>query len=424
MRPAAWLWTALLASQGVLAARVIVRLLRTAGGERLALAPEDGPAGAAPDERVSVIVPVLNERGRLGPCLDGLRRQGPEVAEILVVDGGSRDGTPALVRQAAEADPRIRLLQSGAPPEGANGKSRDMDVALQQADPRSAWILTMDADVRPRPGLVRALVTQARQTGAGGVSVAATQELSGVGVGWVHPALLATLVYRFGIPGHLARRPADVQANGQCLLLARAGLVGIGGFAAGAHSLCDDVTIARLLARDGWPVGFYESDGLVSTRMYETGREAWRNWGRSLPLRDGLVEGRVMTGLAEVLLVLGLPWLVALLAALPPGRRPLPPALVRLNLGLLALRIGVLLGIRRAYVGRPWSYWLSPLLDLPAALHLIGSALRREHAWRGRRIRRAPVRAAGRAAGRVPSVAAGWGAARGRRREPVRGGIS
>ena len=103
-------------------------------------------------------------------------------------------------------------------------------------------------------------------------------------------------------------------------------------------------------------------------------------------------------GLAEVMLVQGLPWLVALLAALPGVGRLLPPSLVRLNLGLLALRLGILVGIRRAYVSRPWSYWLSPLLDLPAALHLIGSALRREHAWRGRRIQRESVAESGRVA--------------------------
>jgi dolichol-phosphate mannosyltransferase len=391
MKGLGWLWSALLVSQGLLGLRVVLRLVRTAGGERIRMAAE----GAADGERISVLVPVLNERGRLWPGLDGLSRQGPEVAEIIVVDGGSVDGTQDLVRQAASIDARIRLVQSSPSRDGASGRACDLDVALRHADARSAWILTIDADVRPRPGLVRSLVVRARQTGAAAVSVAATQELACASVGWVHPALLATLVYRYGIPGHLARRPADAQANGQCMLLARAALVHIGGFASAAHSLCDDVTVARLLASEGWAVGFYESDGLVSTRMYETGGEAWRSWCRSLPLRDGLVEGRVLVGLVEVLLVQGLPGLLVLLAALTAVRRCLPPSLVRLSLGLLALRVGVLFGIRRAYVVRPWSYWLSPLLDLPAAMSLIVSALRREHTWRGRAVRRGKVQPIG-----------------------------
>ena len=68
--------------------------------------------------------------------------------------------------------------------------------------------------------------------------------------------------------------------------------------------------------------------------------------------------------------------------------RTLPRTLVRLNVGLFAMRLGILVGTRRAYVSRPWTYWLSPLLDLPVALTLIWSAMQRDHTWRGRPVRR------------------------------------
>ncbi len=51
---------------------------------------------------------------------------------------------------------------------------------------------------------------------------------------------------------------------------------------------------------------------------------------------------------------------------------------------LTAIRIGVLIGTARAYQRRPWSYWLSPLCDLPVALELGRNALKRRHTWRGR----------------------------------------
>jgi dolichol-phosphate mannosyltransferase len=38
----------------------------------------------------------------------------------------------------------------------------------------------------------------------------------------------------------------------------------------------------------------------------------------------------------------------------------------------------------RAYAGRPSTYWLSPLADLPVALRLWRMARRRHHTWRGR----------------------------------------
>lgn len=54
------------------------------------------------------------------------------------------------------------------------------------------------------------------------------------------------------------------------------------------------------------------------------------------------------------------------------------------NAALLMARLGVLLGTARAYPRRPWTYWLSPLADVPAAAELGRSALRRRHVWRGR----------------------------------------
>jgi dolichol-phosphate mannosyltransferase len=383
---------ALLLAQVVLGARVLARLVRTAGGERIA-AVDAAPDAAGP---VAALLPTLNERPRLGPCLDGLLAQGPELCEILVSDGGSEDGTQELVAAYRARDPRVRLVDSGVIPAGWNGKAWGLELAARRAGPEAAWLMTIDADVRPRPSLVASLLAHAARRRLGVLSVAAEQELAGPGVALVHPALLVTLVYRFGIPGHATRRPDRVQANGQCLLIRRDLLDRAGGFAAGRRSLCDDVTVARRLAAVGGPVGFYESDGLVSTRMYERGREAFTNWPRSLTMKDHLVGWPALLGLVEVTLVQALPLpLVLLLAA--RRRREGPQTglevasarrakgwLLAVNLGLVALRLGALVGIMRAYHPLPLTFWLSPLLDLPAAVQLWRCALTRRHRWRGR----------------------------------------
>src|SRR5689334_3762745 len=48
-----------------------------------------------PLTRVSVVIPTLDEADRLSPLIETLLRE-PELAEIVVADGGSTDGTPAL----------------------------------------------------------------------------------------------------------------------------------------------------------------------------------------------------------------------------------------------------------------------------------------------------------------------------------------
>ncbi len=370
------LLTVLALVQAVAGVRVVMRLLRTARGERIAATD-----AALPGERVTVVVPVLDERDRLAPCLDGLLAQPPEVAEILVVDGGSTDGTQEMVAGYARVGGRLRLVEAGPPPPERNGKAHGLQSGLDHADPASGWILTVDADVRPEPALARSLLAHAKRTGVAALSIATQQRLSGAGEGLVHPSLLTTLVYRFGIPGQVTGRVAEVQANGQCCLFRREALDGCGGFAAADGSVCEDVTVARTLAAQGHLVGFSEADGLVTTEMYAGWRDAWCNWTRSLPMRDQHSGVGGWLGLAEVTLAQALP-----LPLLAVARRAAPEARFALlvNAVLVMTRLGVLAGTARAYPERPWTYWLSPLADLPATVQLWRSALRRRHVWRGR----------------------------------------
>ncbi len=365
-------------AQTLLGLRVILRLMRSAGAERIQRA---GTRVALDQERVSVIVPVLNEHDRLMPCLEGLLKQGSQVVEILVVDGGSQDGTQQIVWSFTERDGRVHLLDSRPIPTAWNGKAWGLEVGRRACDPSVGWILTIDADVRPADGLVRALLARALRDHLYVLSVATLQELASAGLSLIHPALLATLVYRFGIPGRIARRIHEVQANGQCFLVHRQTLQACGGFAVAAHSLCEDVTMARALVSAGYPVGFFETDDLVSVQMYTSAGEAWRNWTRSLPMRDQFSGVQALLGWLEIMLVQALP-LPLFLVLLALGRHSHRVTL--LNGWLAAVRIGVLYGMARAYRRRPWPYWFSPLCDLPVALQLGRKALQRRHVWRGR----------------------------------------
>lgn len=368
-------------AQAILGARALGRMARGAGARPIAPTTEPPPHG----ERIAAIVPVLNERGRLGGCLEGLIAHGPEIGEILVVDGGSEDGTQDLVVAFQARDSRVRLIDASPVPPGWNGKAWGLQIGLERIGAECTWVLTIDADVRPAALLARSLLVHAAANGLAALSVASLQELSGPGEALVHPAMLATLVYRFGIPGRAFERVGEVQANGQCFLLRRDPIERCGGFGAARDSLCEDVTIARRLVAMGYRVGFYEAGTLVSVRMYAGWRDAWDNWPRSLPMRDRYSGLGALFGLLEVTLAQVLP--LPLLAALALAGRGRCWA-IGVNAALVAARMGVLIGTARAYRARPWSYWLSPLCDLPVALRLWSSALRRRHVWRGRIIMR------------------------------------
>ena len=331
--------------QAVLAARVAWRLFRSGG---------DAPirpvgAGAVPPHSIGVVVPVLNEAERLDDCLAGLLAQGGELAEVLVIDGGSRDATCDLVRTYAARDGRVRLIDAGPAPAEWNAKVWGLQLGEQLLPQSTEWVLTIDADVRPQPALARSLLDHARSRHLRFSSVATPQRVSGLLDGLLHPALLATLVYRFGRPGSATSRPDQALANGQCCLVRRDLLTQVGGFEAVRDSLCEDVTLARRAAAVGDAVGFYEADGLVEVRMYPGWRETWRNWPRSLATRDPLFGTRGWLGLLEVALVQALPVPLLLL-----GWRS--GALRRVNVLLVGVRLGVLVGMAWAYPSRPWTY--------------------------------------------------------------------
>jgi len=367
--------------QMLLAIRVISRFIHSTGGKPI----RSEEARYASKERVAIIVPVLNEVQRLSACLDGLIAQGSEVTEILVVDGGSHDGTQNLVISYSHKDSRIRLVDASPVPSTWNGKAWGLHVGLQSLHTDAAWVLTIDADVRPHVPLVKALLGRAKSEGLDALSVATMQELDGVGEGLLHPSLLTTLVYRFGIPNKLFQHVNEVQANGQCFLFRCDVLYAIDGFTPVKTSICEDVTIARLMVSEGYCVGFYEAGSLVRVKMYENWHEMWFNWPRSLMMHDRFSGLHTLIGWLEVLFVQALPLpllIFLLLMRKMPGRNKFVPYI--LNGILIAMRIGVLSGTARTYEKRPWSYWLSPLCDVPVTLWLGKMALQRRHTWRGR----------------------------------------
>jgi dolichol-phosphate mannosyltransferase len=338
-------------------------------------------------ESVTVLLPVLNEAMRITDCIAGLTAQTEELKEIVVVDGGSTDGTQAIVEDFRRKDQRVRLLDATPIDPHWTGKAWGLYVGLEHSDSRWPWILCVDADIRLAPLLVRSLLAHAKKTGVSSYSVATAQRLPGRLAGLIHPPMLTSLVYRFGPPGYATKKLFRVQANGQCFFSRRETLLRTEALSAARASLCEDVTMARRLVECGASVGFYEAEpGLITVGMYASAKETWTNWPRSLPLRDQYFGWRQAFQLCAALLLQASP-LPALIVAAGTSA---PRWFLLLTGSLLALRIGVLIGTARAYPARPWTYWLSPACDLPVALRILQCALRRRHSWRGRAYIRQP----------------------------------
>jgi dolichol-phosphate mannosyltransferase len=311
-------------------------------------------ATPAPLATVSVVIPARDEADRIGPCLDALRGE-HDVLELIVVDDGSSDATAAIARGHG-----ARVLDGAPLPAGWVGKPWALQQGLEAAS--GDVVVSLDADTRARPGLVRALA--AALGDADLVTAGCRFACDTAGERWLHPAFLATLVYRFGPSDAAGRppRPARLLANGQCTAMRRTALLHAGGYALAAGH-----------AARGWRVRFRDGADLITVDMHESAREVWREWGRSIALPD-------VTSARWQAADLALCWLVLALPAL----RLLARRAGAVDRALLTVRWSLLLGLHRAYAHRGAAFWLSPLADPLAVLRLTASALRPPRQWRGR----------------------------------------
>jgi dolichol-phosphate mannosyltransferase len=355
----------LLAARLVAGAVAVARLARAARA-----APPLAPAAAAPRAPIVVVVPARDEAERLEGCLAPLR-DAPGVAEVIVVDDESRDATAAVARSFG-----ARVVAGAPLRPGWVGKPWALQQGLDAA-PAGAWLVTLDADTTPSPALPAALVARAEADGWDLLTCGTRFTLTTPGQRVLHPAMLATLVYRFGPPGRRGRaaRPSRTMANGQCTVARVDALRTAGGYGGAAAHLTDDVALARSLAARGWRVGFVDGGDLVGVRMHASAAETWRNWGRSLPMPDVTSPAWRAADLAVVWLAQALP-----LARLLAGRGD------ALDAALAAVRAGTHAGVARAYEpsSRGLLWWLAPLADVPVALRLTQATLRPERTWRGR----------------------------------------
>lgn len=342
---------------------------------------------------VSVVVPTLNERERLTPCLLGLTQQSYEVREVIVVDSRSTDGTPELVKDAREKDPRFHLITDDPLPPDWVGRPWALHTGYLHTSAHSQWFLGMDADTQPMPGLVASLIKTAEAEKFDLVSLSPQFILRYPGEWWLQPALLMTLVYRFGPSGSNSETPQRVMANGQCFLCRRDVLSQVEGYTSAKGSFCDDVTLARHVAASGFKVGFLDGAKVLKVRMYEGAKETWKEWGRSLDLKDASSSSQLWSDLWLLLSVQGLPFPASLLflGFLGLGiSSPSVMAAAGLNLFLLAIRFALLFAIAPSYdrtqspASASWLFWLSPLADPLAVLRIFLSAIRRPTSWRGR----------------------------------------
>jgi glycosyltransferase involved in cell wall biosynthesis len=320
--------------------------------------PDALPHFPAPE--VSIIVPARNEEASLGACLESLTAQTGVAFEIIVVDDASTDRT----REIAESFAGVRVISAGPLPASWTGKNNALFAGVREASGK--WLLFTDADTVHVLGSLARALAEAKENKAELLSYSPEQIAVTFWEMAVLPVAFAELARHY--PPRTVCDPASplAAANGQYILIRRETYDAVGGHAAIADSLLEDVALARAVKEAGRSIRFRYAADAVRTRMYRSFRQLREGWTKNLALlfpNPGWLAVRR-------LLWWGIAWgfaffsVIALAAAKAAGHFGFVPAELTFH----------------HWSGLIRSAWWSPLF-LVLAMHLLMRLNRANFAW-------------------------------------------
>ena len=114
--------------------------------------------------QLSVVIPVRNEAENILPLLAEIHAalEGRAEFEVVYVDDGSRDATPARLAEALKAHPRLRVLAHAE----SCGQSAALVTGFRAA--RGEWIATLDGDGQNDPADIPKLIAARDSAGRAG----------------------------------------------------------------------------------------------------------------------------------------------------------------------------------------------------------------------------------------------------------------
>ena len=239
---------------------------------------------ASPRPTVSVIVPARNEEACLAACLQSLalqnNAQNHVPFEIIVVDDHSTDRTRDMA--LSFASPQVRVIEAGPLPAGWTGKNNAVTAGSRAA--HGQWLLFTDADTIHLPGSLARSLDEANRQAAALLSYSPEQIVKTIWEKAVMPVIFAELAANF--------RPSQVSdpnspaaaANGQYILITCEAYDAVGGHAAIAGNLLEDVALARAVKRSGRKIFFRYGGDAVRTRMYRSFAQLREGWTKNLAL--------------------------------------------------------------------------------------------------------------------------------------------
>lgn len=231
---------------------------------------------------VSVVIPARNERRNIERCVRSVLATRYPNVEVIVVDDHSTDGTGELARAVAAGDARLRVLE--APPLEPGWFGKQWACAAGAHVARGTLLLFTDADTRHAPDLLPRAVNALRERSADLLTVAGRQEMHSFWERVIQPQMFGLLSLRYGGTEHVnnSRRPSNVIANGQFILVRRDAYDAMHGHALVRDRVAEDLALAQEWVRAGHRIALVLGLAQLSTHMYASLAEIIGGWRKNI----------------------------------------------------------------------------------------------------------------------------------------------
>src|SRR5437660_4558332 len=273
---------------------------------------------------VSIIQQVRNQARTVGDCVRSFVGLEYPNKEIIVVDGGSTDGTRDQIQQF---DHDMTLVDEEPLPVGWVGKNWACHLGYKKS--RGELLLFTDGDsVHATDSLARS-VNYLQSENADLVTLAPGTILRSFWERLLQPPIFLLIMILVG--GKLVNDDNRQNAigNGQYMLFRREAYDKIGGHYAVRDKIIEDYSLGRLLKRAGMRLRFVTASDALGVRMYASLGEIWRGWRKNFyTVSEKHMLPRAVTRIFLMFTFLVLPFAVLGYGILLPVATPLNAYLI------------------------------------------------------------------------------------------------
>ena len=331
-------------------------------------APTGVPAGA-----LTIVIPARDEELSLRGLLEDLEADRPANARVVVVDDHSVDATAEIARSFDF----VEVLSAPDLPPGWTGKCWACHVG--SSDAQDGVLVFLDADVRLAHGVLARLVAEREQRGG----LLSVQPWHDARRPYEKLSALFNVIAVMGTAAGSRRRSSG--AFGPVLVTSVRDYRSVGGHAAVADEVVEDLALARNYRTVGIPVEVLAGSGGIRFRMYPAGfRQLIQGWTKNFASGAGSTRP---VRLAAIVV-----WVTSLgsggLAALDAVQGDLPVAVAVAIYGLFVAQLFVMFRQVGSF-GLPTALLFPGLVVFFFAVFLRSAWLthvRRTVRWRGRAV--------------------------------------